>query len=950
MARDVQPTQTEDVEPRYVVGIDLGTTNCAVAYVDLHAAELQIKTFPILQFTALGEQEQRNTLPSFAYMPSDAERKSHPSQLPWQKKNDDWDIGVIARDHGSRTPGRQIVSAKSWLCHSGVDRLSNLLPWQAGPDVQRVSPVDASALYLSHVRACWDAGNSEFKLADQEIVITIPASFDEVARELTISAARASGLGRVTLIEEPQAAFYAWLHRHRDDWQEIVSPGQIILVCDVGGGTSDFTLIQARPDESAPAGIRFHRLAVGDHLILGGDNLDLALAHHAETQLSQSGKLASSDWDRLIRQCRVAKEQALGDDAPDSISIHLSGKGSKLLGGAKQTRLETDQVKKVLLDGFFPMVDLDSTPQSQSVGLTEFGLPYAQDPAITRHLAYFLKQHEHDLRQREVEASDGLPDNLTRPDILLFNGGTFESPQIRDRLIDQIHHWYGGSESADWSLHCLESDRLNLAVSEGAAVFGLARRGEGVRISAGLARSYYVGVAGDRAHAVCLLPAGIEPGSPIELHEPQFNLKVGTPIQFPIFSSSTRINDAAGDIIDVDGEQMKSLPPIRTVVETKKQDDAIEKAIEMHAELTEVGTMDLACHEIGGEGKWKLQFDVRSATQTDAVASESTGEAAGLLDESIWQECQTLIQDTFSDRKSNPDKLTGRIGEILGESRNNWRPSLLRRMWEELLNMPEARNLSAKHEARWLNMVGFFLRPGYGMAMDDWRVATTWRIVQGKLIHATARARTESWILWRRIAGGLTSGQQLTLASPLLNAVRQVHRQVTTGRGKGSQVEFGSHEAAEVWRMLGSLERLPQRNKIELGEMILDLMTKKRFQPSRDGMIWALGRLGSRRPIYGLLNDVLPAETIESWLRRLIKEGRAEGIEKLAMMQLARRCDDRYRDIDDSTRQDVISWLTSNDASSTLVSLVADGGTLDSDQQERVLGDALPIGLSLRSL
>lgn len=951
------PTQHDDLDdqlPRYVIGIDLGTTNSAVSFVDSELSPSKIQSFAITQLIAPGQLESRDALPSFAYLPLSEEREAI-GTLPWQSKasNDDWVTGCIARDDGARNPSRQVVSAKSWLCHSGVDRTAKLLPWQATEDVKRISPVDASSFYLGHIRDAWNHKHRDQPFEEQEIVVTIPASFDEIARELTVLAAKQAGIKRLTLIEEPQAAFYSWLDRHHDNWEQVVNPGDHILVCDVGGGTSDFTLIQARRDEAAEASVRFHRVAVGDHLILGGDNLDLTLAQLVESRLETKGGLPSHAWDRVLAQCRRVKEQALSDNSPEEFTIHVSDRGSKLIGGGTSVKVSAEEIRSSLLSGFFPQVDLDSKPQHQTTGFTEFGLPYATDPAVTRHLAEFLSLHTP--TEQESEAP-------FRPDILLFNGGVFQSKSIRESIISQLETWYRPAMGESWSPKCLEHDRLDLAVSNGAAYYGMVRRGQGVRITAGLARTYYIGAASTEApdqgavDAVCLVPAGQEPGSTIELESPVFHLRLGTPIELPMFSSSVRLNDSPGEVIPIDPVAFRRLPAIKTVIQSKKGSGADQVAIRLLASLTEVGTMELSCHEIDGPRTWRLQFDVRAATNTDTPEIDQEATSGEMLDEATWRECERHIEQTFSDKAYNPDALLNALAESLGEDKEVWPSSTMRRLWQILLDHGEGRKLSARHESRWLNLVGYCLRPGYGMPLDDWRVSTTWKQVQGKLFHGSPTCRAESWIVWRRLAGGLTDGQQQTLAQPLLTAVRAAHKQSTTGRGKGAAYEFGSHEAAEIWRLLGSLERLPMPLKIELGDMILDLFAKPRFEAARDPMIWTLGRLGTRLPIYGLMNCVVPANVAQRWLLKLLKLLPGEHrVERLAVMQIARKCNDRHRDIDASTRESVLKWLqetspksSGEDVRDVLYELVENGGRLASEQQAEILGDSLPVGLSIR--
>jgi molecular chaperone DnaK (HSP70) len=927
---------------RYVVGIDLGTTNSAVAYVDTQEEPWRLATFAVPQVVAPGQVEAREVLPSFHYQPGQAELPPQALKLPWDAQGPGYAVGVFARDHGAVVPGRLIASAKSWLCHTGVDRTADLLPWHGAPDVDRLSPVEASARYLGHVRQAWDAQFPEHALAGQDVVLTLPASFDEVARELTVKAAARAGLPRVVLIEEPQAAFYAWIYKHADDWQQLVSPGQKILVCDIGGGTSDFTLIRVRRGEGGK--VQFHRVAVGEHLILGGDNLDLALAYHLEKRLAAGGRLEPRTWSVLVRSCQRVKESLLGEGAPERLTVTLPGTSSRLIGGALQTEVTRDEVCQVLVEGFFPSVALDTRPTVRQSGFQEFGLPYAPDPGITRYLAAFLSAHR-DVALDDVQLAPG--QDPARPDIVLFNGGLFESPVLRQRMIDVVQHWFQGADGR-WQPIVLDNERLDLAVARGAAYYGMVRRGQGVRIAAGLARTYYIGVESQPPSAVCLVPAGVEPGQDVELSQRPFTLLVSQPVEFPLYVSSTRLTDRPGDLLPVDREQMTALPPIRTVLRTTKKGGEESIRIHLHARLTEIGTLDLWCGEAEGRRSWRLQFDVRSATETDQSAHEALAEQEGFVDESTWEECRRLIHENFGpEGKAEPAGLVKQLQKASGLARREWPASLLRRMWEALMEVEAGRRRSQLHEARWLNLLGFALRPGYGLAVDDWRVAETWRVLQGRLVHATPMCRNEWFIFWRRIGGGLAAGQQQALADPLLATVRALHRQATSGKGRGSDISFAPHETAEVWRLLGSFELLAAATRIELGEMLLDLFPRKKMEPVRPALVWALARLGARVPVYGPLNTVVPADAAAGWLTRLMQMVPGEPGEQLAVMQLARRTQDRYRDVSDKLRQSVLAWLARQSASSHFVQLVDQGGTLDSDEQGLVFGEALPKGLRI---
>jgi len=947
---------------RYVIGIDLGTTNSALCYVDAQVSEWSVRTFSIPQVTAPGQVENRETLPSFYYQASKGEFPKSALNVPWSDGNVLNSVGVFAREQGKLVPGRVVESAKSWLCHAGVDRTSALLPWRGAGDVTIMSPVDVSAAYLGHLRQAWDAAHPNDLLADQDVVITLPASFDEVARELTVRGAKKAGLNRVLLIEEPQAAFYAWIHAHEDDWQSRVSPGQNILVCDVGGGTSDFTLIRVRshPEEE----VQFHRMAVGNHLILGGDNLDLALAKHVEQRLVEGGgQLDSRQWGSLVRICRRVKEVLLSDGAPETQSINLGGMGRKLIGGGMQTEVTREEVREWLVEGFFPMCDRDAVPQEHRSGFQEFGLPYAADAAVTRYLAAFLKDHCSTRIAGDEHESSG------RPDVVLFNGGVFVSPIIQSRVVDAIQGWYADG-NPDWSPDVLTNPRHDLAVAHGAAYYGMVRRGEGVRIAAGLPRTYYIGVGkGDAApqdtpqqdnseethgvtsamKAVCLMPAGVEPGHEVDLSDRTFQLTVSTPVEFPIFYSSVRQTDVAGDLVEVVAEQMTTIPPIRTVLTSRKHKESAVVAVELHARLTEIGTLQVWCSERDGNRTWQLQFDIRSATQTDKTAHDGRGESSGILDQESVDAVDQILESTFGEQATEkPGGLAKRIASELELSRDAWPLALLRRVWESLMDSESGRQRSANHEARWLNLLGYALRPGFGVAMDDWRVAETWKVLRGKLCHPGPATISEWWIFWRRIAGGLNAGQQQQIANPLLTKLRDEYRKASKARSRKPSRGVNNHELSESWRMLASFERLSARTKVELGTMAAFWVNEPDRDAIRPALLWSLGRLGAREPFYGPLNAVVDPGKIDEWIRDLIRERRATPEHLLAAMMMSRRTGDRYRDIDADLRDKVLNWLSDHDANSHFVKLVETGGELEEQEGAMVFGEALPIGLQIQ--
>jgi len=947
----------EDAAPsRYVVGIDLGTTNIAMAYVDTAKRKpRRIKIFKLPQLVAPGQIESLETLPSFHYQPAEREIAGDVLRMPWDVADPKFVVGRMARHYGVTNPGRLIASAKSWLCHTGVDRTAELLPWHATPDVERLSPTEASARYLRHVRDAWDAAFPDEPLADQDIVLTLPASFDEVARELTVQSAKKAGLPRVMLIEEPQAAFYAWLDVHKKDWQELVATDQRILICDIGGGTSDFTLIHLREhqdtDRRSTSGrhtVQFHRVAVGQHLILGGDNLDLALAKHLEAKLMPQGQLAARQWDVLVRSCQNVKEKLLSTEAPAEMTVHLPGTGAQLVGGGLQVNITRKEAVRLLVEGFFPEVDMEDEPQTRQSGFQEFGLPYAPDSAITKYLAAFLKTHcrtEDGGQLCETSA-------VRRPDFVLFNGGVFHSEAIRDRVLNALGSWFASPRSGRRRKpKVLENERLDLAVAHGAAYYGMVCRGEGVVVSAGLARSYYIGVEssdGGHGSAVCLMNGNAAPGDEIQL-EQKFELLVSQPVEFPLYVSSTRLGDDPGEVVTVDTEQLTLLAPIRTALKRQRGRRAASLPVRLHAQLTEIGTLDLWCSAMHGDGRWRLQFDVRGAIQTDHLAETNLGQNEGTWDESLADPWEVLVRETFSaSGRGKPASLPKRLSDAVQAGRERWPMSLLRRLWELLMECDRGRQKSPSHEARWLNLLGYSLRPGYGLAMDDWRVAETWRLVRNKLAYGTADCVNQSWILWRRICGGLPANQQRGLAEPLLASVRVLHGRMTGGKTRG-EVLFDPQNSAEIWRLLGSLELMPVSVKVRLGNLLIDLIPKRRLRSARAAMIWALGRLGQRIPVYGPLNTVVPVEVVGGWLESLMICSEGDPMDSLAIMQMARRSGDRYRDLPEDLCCQIVDWMEQQaGAPRHYQKLIQEVAELDMEDQARVFGELLPPGLRIQ--
>ena len=603
---------------RYVVGIDLGTTNSALAYVDTAAgAEPTLNHLAIPQVVQPGVVEDRPLLPSFLYLPGPNEQPTGSLQLPWAKKRD-YAVGEFARNFGSQVPTRLVSSAKSWLCHAGIDRRQPVLPWKAPEDARRVSPLEASTYYLKHLAEAWNhliakdvAAN---RLENQDIILTVPASFDAVARELTVEAARAAGLERITLLEEPQAAFYAWIHASHDKWREQVEVGDVVLVCDIGGGTTDLTLIAVSEEAGQ---LVLTRVAVGDHILLGGDNMDLALAHHVAAALAAKGtKLDFGQMNMLWHSCRLAKERLFQDKKSASAPVTVLGRGSKVIGGAIKADLARSDVEQVLVEGLFPKCPANAEPQRQrAAGLQELGLPYAADPAVSKHLAQFLARNAEVLTQ-SARVKRGKK-KQSQPTTVLFNGGVFKAELLRQRLIAIINEW---NQSPIKELHGTDLDQ---AVAEGAAYYGLVRRGQGIRIRGGTARSYYIGVEtslpavpGSRPplKALCVVPFGMEEGTETDVPSQEFGLVVGEPAEFRFLGSNIRRNDTAGLLIEDWQDQIEELNPLATTLESPGKEGRTFP-VHLHSKVTEVGTLELWCLSRDGKQRWKLEFNVRERAE-----------------------------------------------------------------------------------------------------------------------------------------------------------------------------------------------------------------------------------------------------------------------------------------------------------------------------------------------
>lgn len=600
---------------RYSIGIDLGTTHCVLSYVEFADEDQTVHVMAIPQLTAPGQIESKSQLPSFIYQAHASELAEQDTALPWTNQPSAI-VGGIARQLGRKTPIRLVASAKSWLCHGGVNRRDAFLPLSSPEEVTKISPLQATISYLEHLKNAWNHQHPDDLISHQEVTITVPASFDPAARDLTAEAANQVGFNHVTLLEEPQAAVYSWIKNCDDSWRDQVTVGDVILVVDIGGGTTDLSLV-AVTEESG--NLTLNRVAVGDHILLGGDNMDLALAYRLKMKLAAEGKqLQPWQVQVITHACRDAKEALLSDSELESVPIVVPSRGSKLLGSTLKTELTQQEVQQTLVDGFFPKTAITELPvQSQRSALTQIGLPYAQDAAITRHIASFLT--------KQTAAADelfqsGNSRNFIKPSAILFNGGVLKSSHISNRLLSTINQWL--TDAGAEQVFLLDGLDLDLAVASGASYYGTVRQGKGVRIRGGIASSYYVGIESAMPaipgmeppiEALCVAPFGMEEGSHVNVPSQQFGLVIGQPVQFRFFGSTVRRDDPAGTHLDFwMPNELEELPPIQVtlpIVDGRKEGEIVP--VTLNAVVTELGTLCLEAIPADGGQKWQIEFDVR---------------------------------------------------------------------------------------------------------------------------------------------------------------------------------------------------------------------------------------------------------------------------------------------------------------------------------------------------
>ena len=906
----------------YHVGIDLGTTHTVVAYAarddpsNSGPAAATVLSMP--QLVSPSEVEALRLLPSFLYAPAESESVADPwRELPWV-------VGQYARQRGQEVSERLVASAKSWLSHAGVARRDPILPWAAdAAEVPKISPVEASRRLLAHVRHSWDRAFAEHPLSDQSVVLTVPASFDEVARELTVEAAELAGL-RVRLLEEPQAAFYDLIAgERRAAVAALLSAGKVsarVLICDVGGGTTDLTLIEAR--RSNEGELELERIAVGRHLLLGGDNIDLALAQLCEQKLLNGERLDPLRFSRLLLACRAAKEALLGRGAAEAFPIRLASLGSSLVGGTLATELSRGEVEALVFEGFLPMLERGETAPQARGGLLAFGLPYERDPAISRHIVQFLARHARD----------------AGVDALLLNGGLFHAERAAERVQELVSRW------SEREVSLLPYPDPDLSVARGAVAYSRSLAGQGLRIGGGTPRGFYVAVDERAARrALCVVPKGAREGERHVASTGGLWLRVGQPVQLELYTSDSAASHRPGEVVSLT-EDFVPLPPVTTLFSAADGEGDLEVALE--GELSAAGTVELASVELQpSEGRaprrFRLAFELRAseATQLKSAPPSASRPPPARLPEAL-EAIRRVFGEGRADVKPRESKdLPRELERLLGE-RRAWTLESNRSLFDALAEGRAARRRSEDHERVFWMLAGYTLRPGFGAPLDEQRVGHLVPLFEaGIAAGANARSWQQFWIAWRRVVAGLREDTQtrlLGLLEPFM-----APSELKLKRSKSLKAAEFSHELLEL---AASLERVPSARRVTLGDWLIE-----RTFRDRDPRLWsALGRIGARVPGYASAHHVVPARNAENWLDHLLRERWHEVPTAAATAaQLARRTDDRARDVSDAVREEVIRRLEAITADPELIHCVREFVPLVEAERAAWFGEELPVGLRL---
>ncbi len=905
-------------DSRFIIGIDLGTTQCALSYVDLEDKNLRVRNLEITQLVSGGMVENLPTLPSVIYLSEEGREVNRPAWMTQES----FIIGAYAKELGFEIPGRFVHSSKSWLCHPRAERQAPILPWQSEIAEQKISPVQAATEYLKYMIHLWDATigaqNESFAFLRQKVIVTVPASFDPSARNLTLEAIERAGIKAVSLIEEPQAAFYDYLQRNPKTMVAELKGIDTILVIDIGGGTTDFSLIRINwsTDKDYP---EFSRLAVGPHLLIGGDNLDLALARKVEAEFKHRGrKLAGKQWLSLLTQSHTVKEQVLSDEVSGTVNFSLAGSGSKVLAGAAKIGLDSEEIKKTLVDGFFPLVEADEMPdEDNTLGLSEAGLPFTRDAAVTRHLAAFLREND------------------VRPDAILFNGGTMKADCLRNRLFEVLTLWRGTEPKI------LDNPHPTLAVAAGAAYYGLVTLGLGQRIQSGNPVSVYLGIGTAKSSTnsrhvpeqlMCILPKGSEAEKDYHMAGKTLGIDLSRDSAFYLFYTPAPPKaEESGRLIKFNSKRYLPLPPCILKARTSKG----EKQVEIRVRLRETGYLQMFCEEIAGSFSQELRFDLGESEKAGKGAAEAPAKRRVPLTSTQLKKIDQLLNQAFAG-KIEFNAVFKELEGIIGSPRTNWDAEMLRQLFDLFVEHEAEFRKSQSSLVSWFRLLGFCLRPGFGVAGDVDRVDRIWKMIDDQYDFSNAEFWSDWWIMWKRIAPGLSLERQEALKNRLEPVLFQTKRREKRDR------EIGQHERNQLWRLLGHLERISVAEKERIGWWIIKA-------PPSYGVdavaLSALARLGARELAYAPDTAMVSQSVANAWAEQLLKKAiPGNSYLDTALREIGRKTGDRLVQIDDLLRKNILEVFKKKLRKKAFIQPLLKAARLEDKELAEIVGEALPSG------
>ncbi len=901
---------------RYVIGIDLGTTQCALSYCDLKDKNLKIKNLPITQLVNDSMIDDLPTLPSTIYLSEENRVLNRPEWMERPGKI----IGIYAKELGNQVPGRYVHSSKSWLCHPRAERQSPILPWQSEITDKKISPVDAACEYLTYLKNLWNAKigiESEDSLFEkQKVIVTVPASFDPSARNLTLEAIEKAGIKNYSLLEEPQAAFYDYLQRNPTTMVSELKGVDTVLVIDVGGGTTDFSLIGvswAKDSNHAD----FTRLAVGPHLLIGGDNIDLALARNAELAFKQKGKrLNSKQWLSLLAQSHVIKEKLLSEGSNEKVDFTITGSGSGVLSGSAKVQLKSNSIRQTLIDGFFPLVDSNEYPdESEALGLSEAGLPFTKDAAVTKHLAAFLK------------------DNDVMPDAVLFNGGTMKADCLRQRLCEVISLWRGKEPKV------LENPHPILAVAAGAAYYGVVGMGLGQKINSGNPVSIYLGIGNSSSSTVdryvpeqliCILPKGSETETDYDLKGKTLGIDLSRDSAFYLFYTPLPPKaEEFGRTIRFNSKRYLPLPPCKLKAQTAKG----ERQVNLRIKLRETGYLQIFCDEVGGKLSQELRFDLG---ESDKKAENTVPAKRKVpLTNAQLKGISKLLDDAFAGNIEF-NSLFKEFENLIGTARATWDAEMLRQLFDIFIARESDFRQSQVSMTIWCRLLGYTLRPGYGVKDDSERVEKIWKMAFDSFDYDNVEFWAEWWGMFKRIAPGLSAERQLALKNKVIQLLFPSKKRDKKPR------KIVQHERNQLWRLLGHLERLSVEEKKELGNLILD--TPMSFGVDNVALS-TLARLGARELVYAPDSLMVPPSVANDWAAKLLRRAMpGSSYLDTALREIGRKTGDRMVQIEDQLRNDILDVFKKKLKKKNFIKPLLKAVKLEENDLQEITGEVLPSG------